>query len=98
MQEEDCHWETVNGTKTLKAPAVALEVASHTNMTYHYQPFAMVNQNLFSHQFYWLLSDEGWKNEHIMTLALKISLTKGIIHAELLLTDSYHRPKLTSHL
>lgn len=70
----------------------------HSDMTHHYQPFAMVNQNLFSCQFYCLLSDEGWKNEHIMTPALKISLTKGIIHAQLLLTAGYCRPKLTSPL
>lgn len=33
-----------------------------------------------------------------MTQALKISLTKGIIHPQLFLADSYHRPKLTSLL
>jgi len=58
----------------------------------------MVDQNPFSHQLYKLLSAEGWKNEHIMTQALKISLTKGIIHPQLLLAGSYRRPKRTSLL
>lgn len=65
--------------------------STHTNMTHHYQPFAMVNQNLFSHQFYWLLSDEGWKNEHIMTLALKI-------HDSYCSLMAITGQKLTSHL
>lgn len=59
---------------------------------------ATVDQNLFSHQLYKLVPAERWKNEHIVTQALKISLTKGTIHPQLLLVDSYHRPKLPSLL